>query len=35
MTLERVLREAWLNGGRHHDKQVWAILAHEWRTGLT
>ena len=31
MTLEGVLREAWFNGGVYHDKQVWAILAHEWR----
>jgi ribosomal-protein-serine acetyltransferase len=30
MTCEGVLREAWLNGGVHHDKQVWAILASEW-----
>lgn len=27
MTLEGVLRRAWLNGGVHHDKQVWAITA--------
>ena len=32
MRLEGVLREAWLNGGVHHDKQVWAVLADEWRT---
>jgi ribosomal-protein-serine acetyltransferase len=31
MTLEGVLREAWLNGGVHHDKQVWAILAPQWQ----
>ena len=30
MTLEGVLRGAWLNGGVHHDKQVWALLAPEW-----
>lgn len=30
MTLEGVLRRAWLNGGEHHDKQVWAVLASEW-----
>jgi RimJ/RimL family protein N-acetyltransferase len=27
MTLEGVLREAWLSGGVFHDKQVWAVLA--------
>lgn len=26
MTLEGVLRRAWLNGGVHHDKQVWALV---------
>ncbi len=31
MTLEGVLRGAWLNGGVHHDKQVWAVLAADWR----
>lgn len=36
MTLEGVLREAWLVNGdgpdekTWHDKQVWSILAHEW-----
>lgn len=29
MTLEGVLRRAWLNGGVHHDKQVWALVAPE------
>jgi ribosomal-protein-serine acetyltransferase len=32
MTLDGVLRQAWLNGGVHHDKQVWAVLAADWRT---
>jgi ribosomal-protein-serine acetyltransferase len=27
MTCEGVLREAWLNGGELHDKQIWAVLA--------
>lgn len=31
MTCEAVLREAWLNGGTYHDKQLWAILADEYR----
>ena len=31
MTLEGVRREAWLYGGVRHDKQVWAVLASEWR----
>lgn len=31
MTHEATLRQAWLNGGIHHDKQVWAILADEHR----
>ncbi|GGB40029.1 N-acetyltransferase [Flexivirga endophytica] len=31
MTHEATLRQAWLNGGIHHDKQIWAILAHESR----
>lgn len=31
MTLEGVLRESWPVAGVHHDKQVWAILASEWR----
>lgn len=30
MTLEGVLREAWLANGVFHDKQVWSILAEEW-----
>ncbi len=33
MTCEGVLRGAWLNGGVHHDKQVWAILRSD-RPGL-
>ncbi|MEU9126431.1 GNAT family protein [Streptomyces sp. NPDC048506] len=31
MTLEGVRREAWPYGGARHDKQIWAILAPEWR----
>ncbi|MCX5009777.1 GNAT family N-acetyltransferase [Streptomyces sp. NBC_00555] len=31
MTLEGVRREAWPFGGVRHDKQVWAVLAPEWR----
>lgn len=31
MDLEGILRGAWLNGGVHHDKQVWAVLAPQWR----
>jgi RimJ/RimL family protein N-acetyltransferase len=31
MTLEGVLRQSWPVAGVHHDKQVWAILAPEWR----
>ena len=30
MTLEGVLREAWLVGDTFHDKQVWSILAGGW-----
>jgi RimJ/RimL family protein N-acetyltransferase len=30
MTLEGVLREAWLLGDTFHDKQVWSILASEF-----
>jgi RimJ/RimL family protein N-acetyltransferase len=30
MTLEGVLRDAWLVGDTFHDKQVWSILAGEW-----
>ncbi len=33
MTLDGVLRESWPVNGVHHDKQVWAILDREWRTG--
>lgn len=31
MTLEGVRREAWPYAGTRHDKQIWAILAPEWR----
>ncbi|MFE7379034.1 GNAT family N-acetyltransferase [Streptomyces zhihengii] len=31
MTLEGVRREAWPYGGARHDKQLWAVLAPEWR----
>jgi ribosomal-protein-serine acetyltransferase len=31
MTLEGVLRQSWPVQGVHYDKQVWAILADEWR----
>ncbi|MEW2317181.1 GNAT family N-acetyltransferase [Streptomyces bauhiniae] len=31
MTLEGVRREAWPYDGVRHDKQVWAVLAPEWR----
>lgn len=31
MTLEGVRREAWPYGGKRHDKQIWAVLAPEWR----
>ncbi|MGX1541004.1 GNAT family N-acetyltransferase [Streptomyces adustus] len=31
MTLEGVRREAWPYQGVRHDKQVWAVLAPEWR----
>jgi RimJ/RimL family protein N-acetyltransferase len=30
MTLEGIRREAWPYEGRRYDKQVWAVLAHEW-----
>lgn len=30
MTLEGTMRQAWLNGGIFHDKQIWAVLAREW-----
>lgn len=32
MTLEGVRREAWPYAGVRHDKQVWAVLASEWRS---
>jgi RimJ/RimL family protein N-acetyltransferase len=31
MTLEGLLREAWLNSGVFHDMQVWSLLSQEWR----
>jgi ribosomal-protein-serine acetyltransferase len=31
MSLDGVLREAWFAEGRWHDKQVWSLLAGEWR----
>ncbi len=31
MTLEGVRRESWPYEGARHDKQIWAILASEWR----
>ncbi|MFG2761020.1 GNAT family N-acetyltransferase [Streptomyces wuyuanensis] len=31
MTLEGVRREAWPYEGVRHDKQLWAVLASEWR----
>ncbi|MEU3822148.1 GNAT family protein [Streptomyces sp. NPDC030392] len=31
MTLEGVLRECWPVGGTRHDKQIWSVLAPEWR----
>jgi ribosomal-protein-serine acetyltransferase len=31
MALEGVLRQSWPVAGVHHDKQVWAVLAPEWR----
>jgi RimJ/RimL family protein N-acetyltransferase len=33
MTLEGVLREAYPYRGVRHDKQVWALLAAEWKAG--
>jgi ribosomal-protein-serine acetyltransferase len=30
MHLDGTLRQAWLNGGEHHDKQVWSILAGDF-----
>ncbi|WP_351234953.1 GNAT family protein [Streptomyces sp. NPDC002133] len=35
MTLEGVQRQSWPVGGIRHDKQIWAILAPEWRAGPT
>ena len=32
MTLEGVRREAWPYAGVRYDKQVWAVLASEWRS---
>lgn len=31
MSLDGVLREAWPVAGVFHDKQVWSLLAGEWR----
>lgn len=31
MTLEGVRRQSWPYGGDRYDKQVWAVLAPEWR----
>jgi RimJ/RimL family protein N-acetyltransferase len=31
MTLEGVLREAWKVGDVFYDKQVWSVLAGEWK----
>lgn len=31
MTLEGVLREAWPYEGARYDKQLWAVLARDWR----
>ena len=31
MTLDGTLRQSWPVDGVHYDKQVWAILAAEWR----
>ncbi|NGO70419.1 GNAT family N-acetyltransferase [Streptomyces boncukensis] len=31
MRLEGVRREAWPYAGARHDKEIWAVLAHEWR----
>jgi ribosomal-protein-serine acetyltransferase len=35
MTLEGVLREAWKVGDTFHDKQVWSVLAGEWKQALS
>ena len=34
MTLEGVLREAWKSNGSFHDKQVWSMLAGEYKLVL-
>lgn len=34
MRLEGTLRGAWLNSGRYHDKQVWALLRSEHRSDV-
>jgi ribosomal-protein-serine acetyltransferase len=31
MTLDGILRQSWLFEGVHYDKQVWSILAADWR----
>ncbi|MDT0318978.1 GNAT family N-acetyltransferase [Streptomyces millisiae] len=31
MTLEGVRRQFWRYGGERYDKQIWAVLAPEWR----
>lgn len=31
MTLEGVRRESWPYDGLRYDKQIWAVLAHEWK----
>ncbi|MFE0103670.1 GNAT family N-acetyltransferase [Streptomyces sp. NPDC059009] len=33
MTLEGVRRQSWPFEGVRHDKEVWAVLAPEWRAG--
>ncbi|MFD0369071.1 GNAT family N-acetyltransferase [Streptomyces sp. NPDC059071] len=35
MTLEGTRRESWPYGGARHDKQLWGILAREWRARRT
>jgi RimJ/RimL family protein N-acetyltransferase len=35
MTLEGVLREAWKVGDTFYDKQVWSVLAGEWKQALS
>lgn len=32
MQLEGVLRQSWPVAGVYHDKQLWAVLAAEWRS---